>query len=200
MIRADNLTVLRAQQPILRKLNLQVSAGEALYILGDNGSGKTTLLQALAGLIHAQGGSITRQEKLIYLGHRAGVSATLSVRENLSIAATLYHRLSHSQLNAQLDHALAQVGLKHLSQRQARHLSAGQQRRCQLARLWLPTPPIWILDEPLTALDINAGKRLTQHCRHHLSQGGCLIVTSHQPFELDNYPIRHYELTSHAHH
>lgn len=200
-LNAHNLTALRAEKIIFRHLNLELNAGELLYIRGNNGSGKTTLLQTLAGLLHPQGGHIDRHVPHLYLGHQAGTHPLLSVRENLQLFAKLYHpRTSKPPLPQILDHALQQVGLHPYQHQQTRHLSAGQKRRCQLARLWLPAPkpaPIWLLDEPFTALDQPTIARLIQHCEHHLHQGGSIALTSHQPFTL-NHPIQYLDLTPHA--
>ena len=121
-------------------MTLTVHSGHAYYLRGDNGSGKTTLLQALAGLLAIQAGNIERHAPLLYLGHRPGVKSVLTVRENLALAARLYHQ--HPAGNAELDRAIEAVGLTRHAERQTRHLSAGQQRRVQLARLWLPSPPL----------------------------------------------------------
>ena len=193
-LQADNISILRGHTPIVRRRDFQVQHGHAYYLRGENGSGKTTLLQALAGLLPIQAGSIQRPVALLYLGHRPGVKGVLSVRENLALAASLYH---HCQADdALLDNAIAAVGLSRHAQRQTRYLSAGQQRRTQLARLWLPSPPLWLLDEPLTALDVQAAATLTAHCRAHVMAGGSLIVTSHQPFDFGDIPLIEWTLAT----
>lgn len=198
LIAADNLTLMRGHTPILRHIDITVARGEAIHLSGDNGSGKTTLLQALAGLFSVAGGCIERHSELLYLGHRPGVKAGLSVAENIHLAARLYHQMNRSALDERINHAIEQVGLVKQRHRQTRWLSAGQQRRCQLARLWLDTPSLWLLDEPLTALDTHGVARLAERCEAHLDQGGGLIITSHQPFSIPKHPLRAYPLTSHA--
>lgn len=191
---AEHISILRGHTAIVRRMNFTVESGHAYYLRGDNGSGKTTLLQALAGLLPVSAGRIARHVPLLYLGHRPGVKSVLTVRENLRLSAALYHR-AHCDLDT-LDRAIAAVGLTRHSERQTRHLSAGQQRRVQLARLWLPAPPLWLLDEPLTALDIHAAATLAAHCRAHVENGGSLILTSHQPFEFGNIPLTEWTLSS----
>ncbi|MDO5091324.1 MAG: heme ABC exporter ATP-binding protein CcmA [Cardiobacteriaceae bacterium] len=190
---ACHIGILRNHTPIVRGLDLDIAAGHAYYLRGDNGSGKTTLLQALAGLLAIQAGSIERHVPLIYLGHRPGIKGVLCVRENLALAARLYHQ--HQPDNAELERAIAAVGLSRQMMRQTRHLSAGQQRRTQLARLWLPCPPLWLLDEPLTALDVHAAAALAAHCRAHVRAGGSLVVTSHQPFDFGDIPLTEWNLS-----
>ncbi|EEG5183676.1 ATP-binding cassette domain-containing protein, partial [Salmonella enterica subsp. houtenae] len=60
-------------------------------------------------------------------------------------------------------------------------LSAGQQRRVALARLWLTRAALWVLDEPFTAIDVNGVARLTRRMAEHTAQGGMVILTTHQP-------------------
>ncbi len=60
-------------------------------------------------------------------------------------------------------------------------LSAGQQRRVALARLWLTRAALWVLDEPFTAIDVNGVARLTRRMAAHTAQGGMVILTTHQP-------------------
>lgn len=184
LLSADNISILRGQQAIIRHASITLSAGQAIHLLGENGSGKTTLLQALAGILPISAGSITRHSPLLYLGHKAGIKALLTVEENLSLAAKLYHGMSAAESQSAIQHALTQMGIAHLAQRQARYLSAGQQRRVQLARLWLPCPTLWLLDEPLTALDIQTSQMLGAHCAQHIQAGGAILLTSHQAFPL----------------
>ena len=191
LLEADNLTLLTGSSLLLRHYSLHIAAGQIIHLTGDNGSGKTTLLQALAGLITPQGGTIRRHAPHLYLGHRPGIKTTLTARENLRYAARLYHGMHGAELETRLDTALAAVALHAHDDRQSRHLSAGQQRRCQLARLWLDTPPLWLLDEPLTALDATTTATLLAHLEQHRQHGGAAIITSHQPLDLPILETRH---------
>ncbi|MDO4642566.1 MAG: heme ABC exporter ATP-binding protein CcmA [Cardiobacteriaceae bacterium] len=190
LLEANNLTLLKGSSLLLRHFHLHIDAGQIIHLTGDNGSGKTSLLQALAGLITPQGGQITRHCPLLYLGHRPGIKNTSTARENLRDAARLYHGMPHTNLEQRLNEALNAVGLPPDDHRQSRYLSAGQQRRCQLARLWLTTPPLWLLDEPLTALDATTTTTLLQHLEQHRHQGGAVIITSHQPLALPHMETR----------
>ena len=176
LLEADNLTLLKGSTLLLRRYCLRIAAGDIIHLTGENGSGKTTLLQALAGLSTPQHGCIRRHASLLYLGHRPGIKGVLTARENLRYAARLYHGMSGAGLERRLDAALAAVGIAHLATRQSRLLSAGQQRRCQLARLWLDTPPLWLLDEPLTALDAATAATLLQHLEQHRACGGAAVI------------------------
>ena len=191
LLEADNLTLLKGSSLLLRHYSLHIAAGQIIHLTGNNGSGKTTLLQALAGLLTPQGGTIRRHAPHLYLGHRPGIKTTLTARENLRYAARLYHGMHGAELETRLDTALAAVALHAHDDRQSRHLSAGQQRRCQLARLWLDTPPLWLLDEPLTALDATTTATLLAHLEQHRQHGGAAIITSHQPLDLPVLETRH---------
>lgn len=195
LISAKNISILRGQHLIIRQASLDIPAGQAIHLIGENGSGKTTLLQALAGLLPISAGNIIRHSELLYLGHRAGIKGLLSVTENLYMAARLYHGMNKTAAHAAIPQALAQMGIAHLAQRQARHLSAGQQRRVQLARLWLPSPALWLLDEPLTALDIKTAAVLAAHCENHIDKGGAILLTSHQHFPMTVNKLRQIDLS-----
>lgn len=197
LLTAENLTLLRGTAAIIKRLSLTLSIGEAIHLTGENGSGKTTLLQMLAGTLSPTAGSVKRDASLLYLGHKAGIKALLTPAENLTAAAILYHSMAKKDLAPKITAALEAAGIAHLAERQCRYLSAGQQRRVQLARLWLETPPIWLLDEPLTALDAATIARLNARIAEHLNHGGCAIITSHQPLDIPHCAIRRLALESH---
>lgn len=190
LLNAENLTLIKGNHVLLHHLHISIAAGEIIHLIGENGSGKTTLLQTLAGLHPYQGGKITRNASWLYLGHSPGIKATLTARENLRYAARLYHHMDKQGLESRIRQALEAVGLNQQADRQIRTLSAGQQRRSQLARLWLDTPPLWLLDEPLTALDANSGEKLFRHIEQHTQNNGAVIITSHQPLQLKNVTVR----------
>lgn len=188
----------RNNQYLFEKFNYQLSSGQILQIRGDNGSGKTTLLRIMAGFIEPHLGTIFwnelsilhnldhYQKHLHYLGHQNGVRPLLSILENLELNASLVS----SKLNTPDLHAIAkQCGLSHLINRQANTLSAGQVRRLAIARLILNPAPLWILDEPLTALDASGQAWFLHLLNEHLANNGMAIIATHQTISL-NYPIQ----------
>lgn len=169
------------------KLDLRLERGEMLQISGPNGSGKTSLLRLLAGLMQPtegeirlagkplseQRGELTRN--LLWIGHAAGIKGLLSPEENLAWLCAL-HTMETRDAIWQALHA---VGLRGFEDVPCHTLSAGQQRRVALARLYLDPPPLWVLDEPFTALDKHAVAQLEAHLARHCEQGGMVVLTTH---------------------
>lgn len=187
LITASGLTCIREERILFESLDLEVKAGDIVQIEGPNGVGKTSLLRILAGLsmpydgdVHFQGTSISSvrddfHQNLLYLGHLPGVKGEMTAQENLEF------NLSMHGLNPEYAEAtLQEVNLLGFEDALASHLSAGQHRRIALAKLWQSNAPIWILDEPFTAIDKLGVKKLEQLFIDHAKHGGCVILTTHQ--------------------
>lgn len=181
----DDLMVMRGDVALCGTLNLDIQAGEIWHVVGSNGTGKTTLLMMLAGLLPTPCGRLDWQGRsasewsTLYVGHLSGLNSSLSVLQNLQFLANLAQQNTRISL---LYDALAQVGLAGYEDVPVARLSSGQKRRVGLARLWLePVPALWLLDEPLTALDVAMVARLNARIVQHAAQGGRVMLTSHQP-------------------
>src|SRR4030081_1718112 len=165
LLEVAGLACRRGGRPVFDQLSFALGAGELLALTGRNGSGKTTLLRALAllvrpdaGTVRWQGADVTAEPetwrgRLAGLGHLEGLKGDLSVRENLLVAERLRGAAPAAD---RLDGALAAFDLSGLAARPVRTLSAGQRRRVALARVALSQAPLWLLDEPLNALDAPA--------------------------------------------
>lgn len=184
-----NIACERGETRLFEGCSLTVQAGQWWQIDGHNGIGKTSLLRILAGLATVAEGQVLwngvpiQQQRedyyaeLFYLGHNAGIKPELTAWENLQFFQKI-HRL---QLDDQrLWNALAKVSLIGREDLPCSYLSAGQQRRVALAKLWLTSASLWILDEPFTAIDKNGVTELIAHIERHCEQGGIVVFTSHQ--------------------
>ena len=172
---------------LFENLALRLDRGDMLQISGPNGSGKTSLLRLLAGLMQPTSGEVLlngqplnsqRPElahNLLWIGHAAGIKDLLTPEENLSWLCALHQPASRDAIWA----ALAAVGLRGFEDVPCHTLSAGQQRRVALARLYLDSPALWILDEPFTALDKQGVAQLEAHLANHCEQGGMVVLTTH---------------------
>ena len=200
-MQGQDLSCIRQDRVLFAQLSLQLHRGQLLQIQGKNGAGKSSLLRILAGLAQPDDGQLYYQAKplthslpaycgnLCYIGHQSGIHEQLTALENLN-----FWRAA-SGLNPADDWALlAQLGLAGLEDVPCRMLSAGQQRRVSLARLWLTPAVIWILDEPFTALDQAAIGLLQQHMLDHLNKGGAIILTTHQSLTLQFQSLVQLEL------
>ncbi|MEM6302592.1 MAG: cytochrome c biogenesis heme-transporting ATPase CcmA [Pseudomonadota bacterium] len=175
-----DLNIERGGRQLIRDFSLRVNSGQLVQIRGSNGAGKTTLLRVLGGLSRfGFTGSLHQSESLLFIGHQSAVKALLTPRENL-----LFHLTGEGvHRGIDIERALASVGLYGFEDVPSSQLSAGQQRRVNLARLFLTRQTLWLLDEPFTALDQAGVLLLEDRFRAHLQSGGAILMTSHQPLQ-----------------
>ncbi len=185
---AEGLGCRRGARHLFEQLDFTVQSGGALVVTGPNGTGKSSLLRLLAGLARVEAGRIRLEgapdpdsfaEEVHYLGHLDAHKAALSARENLA-----FWRAMLGQPALGVDAALEEVGLGGLGALPVAVLSAGQKRRLALARLLVARRPLWLLDEPTTALDAGAQARFAEIARAHVAQGGLLVAATHAPLDI----------------
>jgi heme exporter protein A len=182
------LRCVRGGREVFSGLGFSLRGGEALAVTGRNGSGKSSLLRMIAGLLRVADGTLaltdgvpesTIPEQAHYLGHQDALKPSLTVGENLGFWTRYFGGAETG------GSALAKVGLATLVDLPAGYLSAGQRRRLSIARLLAVRRPIWLLDEPTTALDPEAQDVLAGLMRDHLGSGGMIIAAAHGPIGLD---------------
>ena len=188
MLEALELHCERGSRTLFRNLSFRVRPGEVLCIAGANGSGKTSLLRILCGLLPPAAGHVRWKGEdiqrlredysraLVYLGHAAAVKDDLSAAENLALACAI---AGDAIENAAARGALERFAVSHTAP--VRRLSQGQRRRSALARLALSEArPLWLLDEPFTALDAQGIAVLKHLVEEHTGNGGAVVLSTHQ--------------------
>ena len=193
MLRVSHLVCSRGNKPLFADVSFELQAGQALHLEGDNGVGKTSLLRIVCGLSPADAGEVCWHDKtiqqnatafrssLFYLGHGLSLKEELTALENLMSDAAVSGRiLSEPQALV----ALARMGLRGREHLPLRVMSQGQKRRTALARLLASQAPLWVLDEPFVALDAKAVDGLRGLLAEHVTHGGMVLFTSHQPVAL----------------
>ncbi len=204
-LQAHELSCRRGDRLLFENLSFQINPGELLLVEGHNGCGKTTLLKTLVSLRQPDSGYVSWQQQaigqwgdeyraqLLWLGHLNGIKLDLSAIENLTIACALQGLQVSGQDVMQ---ALDRMGLYGYEELPVRFLSQGQKRRTALAFLVLNQTPLWVLDEPFTALDVKAVDFLQGVIGQHVEQGGMVILTTHQQVDLTSGSINRLRLAA----
>ena len=195
----DQVSVDRGGRRILQSVGFAAEAGDAIVVVGPNGAGKSTLLAALAGLLAAAEGAIRldgapdaeapARDYMHYVGHREALKTALTLRETLDFWAALLDcgdsgLSDYPALDA--DAALAEMRLAPAADLPVGYLSAGQRRRTTLARLFVAPRPVWLLDEPVTALDVGSQARFAAAMERHRRKGGVVVAATHAELGLKN--------------
>jgi heme exporter protein A len=200
-LNVEDLALQRGERVLFRRLDVQVSAGEAVALTGANGVGKTSLLRAIAGFIRPSAGRITfeggrgrlptedaRRAGCHLVGHQDGLKPGRRARDELLFQAHWHGGSTDGALSA-----ADRLGLTRLLALEVRVLSAGQRRRLALARLIASPRPLWLLDEPLAPLDAASRTLLGAVMAEHLASGGLIVAAVHDPLPL---PVRGLEIVA----
>ncbi len=192
MLHCEKLMCVREDRILFKDLDFTVQPGQIVQVEGPNGVGKTSLLRLIVGLASPYAGEILWQGKdtsfdresyfknLLYIGHKVGIKPELTALENLQF----YQKLHNPNRQVDLWQVLTQVGLVGYEDIPTSQLSAGQQRRVALARLWMNDSLLWVLDEPFTAIDKAGVKVLQELFVKHAENGGMVLLTTHQDLTL----------------
>jgi len=194
MLEGRQLECTRGERRLFSDLSFKLDRGQLLRVAGANGSGKTSLLRIMCGLVAPstgellwQGRSIRAEREeysrnLVFIGHLNALKDDLTALENLQVAAALAGLPAGA---ARMLTGLDRFGIAHCAELPAKVLSQGQRRRVALARLALSDAvPLWILDEPFSALDVGAVVELERLLASHLASGGMVVLTTHQEVEV----------------
>jgi len=203
MLEVAELECRRGDRLLFSGLDFAVAEGTLLHVRGRNGSGKTTLLRSLCGLFTPDSGEIRwsgapirslredYRRELLYFGHLNGIKGDLTGIENLRVSATLDDDQASDDA---IWGALGRIGLAGFEDLPTRMLSQGQKKRVALARLIVSGAPLWVLDEPFTALDLDAVDLLQGLIAQHVADGGLVVLTTHQEVPLTSGQIQRLEL------
>ena len=179
----------RGGRTVFADLDFRIAAGGALVLAGPNGSGKSSLLRLMAGLARPAAGVLawggndvaedpaTHRARVHYVGHLDAVKPALTVAENLGFWAALCGGSDGAEARTRA--ALDAFGIAQLGDVPGRYLSAGQRRRLNLARILAASAPLWLLDEPKTALDTDAAERVDAAIASHRAEGGMVVMSMH---------------------
>ncbi len=193
MLEAVDLECVRGDRPLFSHFSFGLAPGELLHVRGRNGSGKTTLLRTLCGLSRPAAGEVRwngadiralgdeYRGQLTYVGHSNGIQGELTPTENLRVDLSLSGNTDNELIRTTLE----RLGLAPYHHFPSKVLSQGQKRRLALARLFVQKKPLWVLDEPLSALDISSVTLTSELLVEHLERGGMIVMTSHQEIEVE---------------
>lgn len=177
LLRAEGLACRRGDRLLFRRLSLELNGGEAVHLTGANGTGKTTLIRALSGLTTPFAGEVTHEGAIGLLDERPA----LDPDQPLGKALAFWNRIDGRKGPA---HSHAALGLVPLLEVPVRYLSTGQRKRAGLAALIERQVPIWLLDEPLSGLDVGAIEQVSHIIAHHVECGGIALIASHQMLDI----------------
>jgi len=167
LLKFTDVTLRRGGNLLFESLDLEIGPGERLQVTGPNGSGKSSLIRLAAGLLRAEAGTVERSSVALADDHVA-----------LDRELLLRHALGF--WGGAVEQAMVALRIDHLAEVPVRLLSSGQIKRATLARVAASGAPLWLLDEPLNALDIDGRKRLGALVERHLEGGGAVLAASHQ--------------------
>ena len=181
------------KRSVVNGVSLHVKTGEIVGLLGPNGAGKTTSFYMLVGLVKADSGEITLDEKNItqmpmhiraqngigYLPQEPSVFRKLSVSDNLRAVFELRDDLTAGQIELQIMDLMDEFSVTHLKNQLAMSLSGGERRRVEIARALASNPKFILLDEPFAGVDPISVEDIKKIIQHLTQRGIGILITEH---------------------
>ncbi len=196
MLSISDLCFERYFERVFEPVSFDLSAGSLLLVTGSNGCGKTTLLRLLAGLLEASEGEIHSREHPLYAGHNPAIKDDLSVEENIRFWMKFMGTRETNTGTELCQQVIEEIGLTPVALQEGRTLSAGQRKRCSLARLLFCDEALWLLDEPYSNLDREGIVMLDRILKTHLDAGGACIMTTHGSLRPEGFELQECHLIS----
>ena len=196
MLSISELSFERYFERVFEPVSFDLEAGSLLLITGSNGCGKTTLLRLLAGLLEPSEGTMHCQEQPLYAGHNPAIKDDLSVEENIRFWMSFMGTRETNPATDFCQQIIEEIGLTPVTSQEGRTLSAGQRKRCSLARLLFCDETLWLLDEPYSNLDPEGIAMLDRILKSHLENGGACIMTTHGSLRPEGFELQECHLIS----
>jgi len=196
MLSVSELSFERYFDRVFEPVSFELAAGSLLLVTGSNGCGKTTMLRVLAGLLEPSEGKIHCQEQPLYAGHNPAIKDDLSVEENIMFWMNFMGTRESVRDKELCKRVIREIGLTPVTLQEGRTLSAGQRKRCSLARLLFCDEALWLLDEPYSNLDREGIVMLDGIVRNHLESGGACIMTTHGSLRPEGFELQECHLVS----
>jgi heme exporter protein A len=196
MLSVTELSFERYFERVFEPVSFDLTAGSLLLVTGSNGCGKTTMLRVLAGLLEPSEGKIHSQEQPLYAGHNPAIKDDLSVDENIMFWMNFMGTRESIRDKELCKRVIKEIGLTPVAQQEGRTLSAGQRKRCSLARLLFCDEALWLLDEPYSNLDREGIVMLDGIVKNHLEAGGACIMTTHGSLRPEGFELQECHLVS----
>lgn len=197
ILKIESITLKRSNKILLVDFNLNINKSQIIILTGDNGVGKSTLIEAIAGLQSIYKGKIVyfskSNKQILYIGHSDCLKPELSILDNLSIWCDLAKIDTNKEKCLE---SLKYFGIAHLYDRAVKKLSEGQKKKVILTKLLHSKSKIFLLDEPLSGLDLNSKKRLCNLLSSKAKSGKCVILSTHEQLKLTNTKVINLNLIS----